>query len=107
MANTIVKAKGTMVGSYGIAHAGDKVTVESKVAKELEKAGLVDVVSDTEADLTIPSKGSVRFADETNAAKQVAKAEAETDPKNPTGQKVAAEKQAPQKQASKKASKKK
>lgn len=113
MAQVKAKALTTIAGSYGRALAGDEIILNDKHAKQLEDQGLIEITGDApdDEDGTPKSKG-VRVTDKTGNAE---KAEGDTNPKNPTGQKVAAEKhaanevkQAPQKaaQEAKKATKK-
>jgi hypothetical protein len=78
----------TTAGAYGIAHTGDKLVIDARVAKELEEKGALKITGEAGdgAEESIPTKGSVRFIDETNAAKKQGAAPAgETDEKNPTG----------------------
>ena len=78
-----VKALQTIAGEYGKAFAGDEIVVRDRTADQLAKAGLVEVLGDAEDEtVSVASKGSVRFTDETR--KQDAPA-GETDEANPTG----------------------
>jgi hypothetical protein len=77
----LVKFKQTSAGSYGLAQTGDELTVTDTVASHLEKTGVVEVLGDSDEDASVPSKGSVRFTDETGKGEAPA---GETDPKNAT-----------------------
>jgi hypothetical protein len=101
MANVKVKFLMTAAGAYGIAQAGDEVTVSDADAKQLEKNGTARIVGDSKDEVTTPSSGSVRFSEE---KAQGPSGEADTNPKDATG-KAAAKKGAAKKTAAKKTSK--
>jgi hypothetical protein len=90
----LVKFKQTSAGSYGLAQTGDELTVTDTVASHLEKTGVVEVLGDSDEDPSVPTKGSVRFTDETGKGEAPA---GETDPKNVTGPDKKAPKAAPKK----------
>lgn len=79
----------TSAGAYGIAQKGDKLVINTKVAEELEKKGVVKITGAAAdgAEESTPTKGSVRFTDETNAGKAQAAPAKATDPGNPTVEK--------------------
>lgn len=54
-------------GSYGMAHKGDKLVLQDKVAKQLEEKGTVKITGDAAegAKESIAASGSVRIADNT------------------------------------------
>jgi hypothetical protein len=98
-----VKFLHTSAGTYGLAKEGDELVVKNETAAKLEKQGTVEITGDApdDAEESVPSKGSVRFTDET--AKSAAPA-GETNTKNPTGPDKPAAKATPLK-SSKKAKK--
>lgn len=73
-------------GAYGKAEAGDKLVINSKVAEELEKRGVLKITGDApeSAQESIPQSGSVRF---TTEKVQGGPAAQETDDANPTKEK--------------------
>lgn len=75
-----VKFNQTSAGLYGVAHEGDELVLKNHLAAELEKLGIVKVLGDAEeeAEESIPSKGSVRFHDETNKEKAAKETEEPT-----------------------------
>jgi hypothetical protein len=95
-----VKFLQTSAGTYGLANAGDELVLKNSVAEQLEKAGTVEITGDAgeDAEESVPTKGSVRFADETGKSAAPA---GETNTKNPTGPDTPAAKATPLKSAKK------
>lgn len=82
-----VKFLHTSAGTYGIAHAGDKLNLQDSLAAQLEKSGVVKVEGDAgeSAKESVAHKGSFRIHDETTKEK-VTPLEKE-DPSDPTNEK--------------------
>jgi hypothetical protein len=60
-----VKFLTTSAGTYGVAHAGDQLTLKDSVATQLEKQGTVKVTGDAgeDAEESVAPKGSVRITE--------------------------------------------
>jgi hypothetical protein len=76
----------TSAGTYGIAHAGDKLTLQDSLANQLEKSGVVKVTGEAgkDAEESTAKNGSFRIHDETTKEK-VTKLAVE-DPHDPTNE---------------------
>lgn len=81
-----VKFLGTSAGVYGIAHAGDELTLKDSIANQLEKQGTVKITGDADDDAeeSVAEKGSFRISDQTS--KEKAERIEETDPLDPTNE---------------------
>ena len=75
-------AKQTLHGVYGLANAGDTITLSEKHAKELEEKGLVENITDASEE---EPKGKQGLSISDNTGKPKEKAEQDTDKENPTG----------------------
>lgn len=89
-----VKVLHTTAGTYGVAHAGDQLTLKDSIATHLEKQGSVKIIGDAgdDAEESVAPKGSVRISQVKAEAVKEEKEDA-SDPTNEKKNKAATEKE--------------